>query len=345
MKMTSKGTKNVKLDKMCKSLMSIDYLALECINGLFKQTYSKDTNIKAVSTEFTTKDYTEFRVDYVGKITNGLNKIYHIEFQTVKDTTMNFRMFNYGYLIANNHKENDKLVFPSQYVIYLEENVSVPNILSVDIETDKGKLKYKVPTLKLWKIKQKNLIRKGLVVLMPLKIFELRNEFRKNSRRKEGTLKAEDLKKLFKKLKGDIKKIAEALFGYYENDDKLNIEDLDKLFYVMDSLAKYLYREYNYQKFIGKEVTEMLESMIKPTRLRKELEKGRLEGKLETTKELLLEYLIGKLGFPKNDSTISVISNETSLDFMKSLFHLAMISETKDEFLRKYSDVKRAASR
>lgn len=107
---------------------------------------------------------------------------YHIECQSTADDTMLIRMFEYDSQIALDTGEIEDNVltvrFPSSAVLYLRHRASTPDVMAVRIELPGGKTAdYGIPVMKAQRYTADELFAKGLLFLIPFRIFAHEGRF------------------------------------------------------------------------------------------------------------------------------------------------------------------------
>lgn len=113
--------------------------------------------------------------------------IYEIQSKTKNNENISIRIlkydfkFNSGQSISINQENNTEIVEriytkPTKlYEIVLNSNIEVPDIYNLNIEINNKKLEYKVNVLKSWKYDFKDLYEKNIILLLPLKVLDLRD--------------------------------------------------------------------------------------------------------------------------------------------------------------------------
>ena len=103
----------------------------------------------------------------------------HFECQTQNDKRMPTRMAEYDVLIAleNRLQEGNicNLELPRSTVVYLTGTRRTPEELIVHIKAPGGQLRYKIPTLKAFRYNMKELLERGLFLLIPFHILVYKN--------------------------------------------------------------------------------------------------------------------------------------------------------------------------
>lgn len=147
------------------------YLAVPLINEVFDTSYPKNVEITQLRNEHQ-QEKGEVITDCCLKIGG---KLYHIECQSMDDTTMAIRMIEYDFAIAieNVQKEGRRyrMELPRSCVLYLRSGSNTPDFLEVEIVLyDESVLLYRVPTIKLETYTKDKIFEKDLLMLLPFYI-------------------------------------------------------------------------------------------------------------------------------------------------------------------------------
>lgn len=109
---------------------------------------------------------------------------YHIECQSTADNTMLIRMFEYDSQIALDTGEvRDGVLtvrFPSSAVLYLRHRASTPDFMTIRIELpgEEGNVsEYSIPVMKAQRYTADEIFAKGLLFLIPFRIFAHEDRF------------------------------------------------------------------------------------------------------------------------------------------------------------------------
>ena len=124
------------------------YLAVPLINEVFHTSYPENVPIVQLRNEHQ-QENGEIITDSCLKIAG---KLYHIECQSVDDTTMAIRMIEYDFSIAieNAQKQGCKyrMDFPKSCVLYLRSGKNTPDFLEIEmVLSDENIVHYRVPTI------------------------------------------------------------------------------------------------------------------------------------------------------------------------------------------------------
>ena len=259
--------KVVHYDKILKNLFNIsNRLTIYAINALFKKDFKEDTKIEQLNREYKRIDDTTAIVDTILSIeTNQQKTKYHIEFQTINDRTIIIRMIDYGFRIAideidYNDIETDQEItveFPSQIIIFLKKNQTIPDELKLIIKLPYTgqNIKYIVPTFKIWEHDPDYYKKQKLYIMLPLQIINLSQELENIQNRK---LSQAEKTKLLKKYRNKIKQVIDSIIKEVKEayaKDELIIEECNKLLLELTTLAEELFS--HEIKEIKQEVIEM----------------------------------------------------------------------------------------
>lgn len=314
---------SIQMDEILKSLFHLSKKPLiKLVNGLFDTNYSMEANVELGNTDFTIPHlgfkYVMKRADCFFTLTdNDTRENFHLEFQLKNDKTMALRMYEYAFLkTASNayfHSDTDKIVFPKQLVIFVEENKNIKDNLCLDIEIDGKHTKYDVPTYKAWNDDISSLLSKRMYSLFPLVPFSFRKEMDKISN---------DLDKLTEKtqeLMNRYFEVARHLSDFYDQGE-ITLDDLEKMYNALNHITKHIFEKYGVIDIINKEVDKMVSTLWDPKR--------ELKARLDGYRKLIIIYL------SKKENNLNVESIETKLNNINNeqkLIDLVEISaQTKD---------------
>lgn len=306
-KQKKKKRHQLKLDQIMRVLFKLSKkTALNMINHLFDENFiSKEVEIHYGNSEFIQDDYDRI----VGDLFITLRKSkqvsrYHIEFQTLNDSSMVIRMFRYGFEkaieLADSKKEKQPVIleFPQQLVIYLEENIQDP--LTMMLRLPNGVvIPYTVSVMKYWKYTAEELREQKMYSLLPLQAFKLRKRIKAiHKSRKAKEEKSRLITEQFALLKEIIRHTVDILGELHDNQE-IRIGDLEILLRVLQNINDYLYQEYGEYQTIEVEVHHMVKTLYDP-RVKQEgkregikegIKEGVKKGKLEVAKRLLQKGL------------------------------------------------------
>ena len=208
----------------------LPYLAVPLINEVFETSYPENVEITQLRNEHQ-QENGEIITDCCLKIGR---KLYHIECQSIDDTTMAIRMIEYDFVIAieNAQKINRRyrIEFPRSCVIYLRSNKNTPDSLEVEVIFPDGKMHlYEIPTVKMENYTKDSIFEKNLLMLLPFyvmryekeahnfsenpeKMQQLLNEYEEIRRRLNEELVEERKSDLYADLTDWIVRIADYIF-------------------------------------------------------------------------------------------------------------------------------------
>ena len=208
----------------------LPYLAVPLINEVFETSYPENVEITQLRNEHQ-QENGEIITDCCLKIGR---KLYHIECQSIDDTTMAIRMIEYDFAIAieNAQKINRRyrIEFPRSCVIYLRSNKNTPDSLEVEVIFPDGKMHlYEIPTVKMENYTKDSIFEKNLLMLLPFyvmkyekeahnfsenpeKMQQLLNEYEEIRRRLNEELVEERKSDLYADLTDWIVRIADYIF-------------------------------------------------------------------------------------------------------------------------------------
>ena len=212
------------------------YLAVPLINEVFHTSYPENVPIVQLRNEHQ-QENGEIITDSCLKIAG---KLYHIECQSVDDTTMAIRMIEYDFSIAieNAQKQGRKyrMDFPKSCVLYLRSGKNTPDFLEVDVVFPDGECHlYRVPTIKVDNYTKDKIFEKSLLMLLPFYIMryekrghemsedpqlfqELLNEYEVIRSKLEVEITEAGRSELFSDLIGLITRISDYIF---RNEEKV----------------------------------------------------------------------------------------------------------------------------
>ena len=161
----------------------IPQLAVPLINEVFQTSYPEDVEIIQLRNEHH-QENGEIITDSCLRIGR---KLYHIECQSVDDTTMAIRMIEYDFAIAldsaRKYGRRYRMEFPKSCVLYLRSGKNTPDFLEVEVVFPDGKIQvYRIPTVKLNEYTKDKIFEKNLLMFLPFYI--MRYEKKKHDMRK-----------------------------------------------------------------------------------------------------------------------------------------------------------------
>ena len=153
----------------------IPQLAVPLINEVFQTSYPEDVEIIQLRNEHH-QENGEIITDSCLRIGR---KLYHIECQSVDDTTMAIRMIEYDFAIAldsaRKYGRRYRMEFPKSCVLYLRSGKNTPDFLEVEVVFPDGQV-YRIPTVKLNEYKKDKIFEKNLLMFLPFYIMRYEKE-------------------------------------------------------------------------------------------------------------------------------------------------------------------------
>ena len=155
----------------------IPQLAVPLINEVFQTSYPEDVEIIQLRNEHH-QETGEIITDSCLRIGR---KLYHIECQSVDDTTMAIRMIEYDFAIAldsaRKYGRRYRMEFPKSCVLYLRSGKNTPDFLEVEVVFPDGKIQvYRIPTVKLDEYTKDKIFEKNLLMFLPFYIMRYEKE-------------------------------------------------------------------------------------------------------------------------------------------------------------------------
>ena len=302
--------KNTIFDDVFRTMIEkMPYLAVPLINEVFHTSYPENVPIVQLRNEHQ-QENGEIITDSCLKIAG---KLYHIECQSVDDTTMAIRMIEYDFSIAieNAQKQGRKyrMDFPKSCVLYLRSGKNTPDFLEIEmVLSDENIVHYRVPTMKLETYTRDSIFEKNLLMLLPFYIMRYEKDIHEMSENPE----------MFQSLLNDYEEIRINLERELSGADKTVLYmNLNKL---IIKIADYICRN---EKTVRKGIGEIMGGKVleleseRLERLQKEAEaeakaigeaKGRVIG--EAIGEERLSTLLNRLIMDGRSAEIqSVVTN------------------------------------
>ena len=155
----------------------IPQLAIPLINEVFQTSYPEDVEIIQLRNEHH-QENGEIITDSCLRIGR---KLYHIECQSVDDTTMAIRMIEYDFAIvldsARKYGRRYRMEFPKSCVLYLRSGKNTPDFLEVEVVFPDGKIQvYRIPAVKLDEYTKDKIFEKNLLMFLPFYIMRYEKE-------------------------------------------------------------------------------------------------------------------------------------------------------------------------
>lgn len=281
------------------------YLAVPLINEVFHTSYLENVPIVQLRNEHQMENG-EIITDACLKIEG---KLYHIECQSIDDTTMAIRMIEYDFSIAieNAQKQGRKyrVNFPKSCVLYLRSGDNTPDFLEIEmVLPDENIVHYKIPTIKLKTYTKDRIFEKNLLMLLPFYIMRYEKDIHEMS---ENPQMFQNLLNEYEEIRINLEK---ELSGANKAVLYMNLHKL------IIKIADYICRnEEVVQKGIGEvmggKVLELESERLE--RLRKEAEAEAREKGERIGKEIGKE--IGKkIGRTEGEERLSILINHLIMD-------------------------------
>ena len=274
------------------------YLAVPLINEVFHTSYPQDVPIVQLRNEHQ-QENGEIITDSCLKIGG---KLYHIECQSVDDTTMAIRMIEYDFSIAVENAQKlgrrYRIEFPKSCVLYLRSGNNTPDFLEVEMAlSDEHTLLYRIPTIKLEGYTKDSIFEKDLLMLLPFYIMRYENDIHEMSENPE----------LFQNLLNEYEEIRANLIKELSGEDKATLYmDLNKL---IIKIADYICQS---EEVVRKGIGEIMGGKVLELESERLLAEGKAIGKAEgeTKGEERLSVLINRLILDGRSTEIqSVVTN------------------------------------
>ena len=343
--MTVKTKDPIKLDQILKLLFSTsERVLLDTLTSIFNiKLKGKDIKIVKSNNEFITADLENVHGDVFYEILeSGEEKSikFHIEFQTLNDSFMVVRMFEYGFQKAKEGIDKDiygiTIRFPKQKVIFIEENKNIQDTLEAKIILpDNNEIKYSVPVMKYWEYTDKMLIKNKMYPLLPLQLFLLRKRVVKLSKNNNDM----DLKTISKEITNlawELGRESQILL----REKSIEYEDYEKFLIAIKSLLEYYNENYIKDELLNKEAEIMVKTLYDPEvervaiekGIQKGIEKGIQKGIQKGKQEDIIE-LLNDLGKVPTD-IIESVEKIDDLVRLKQLLKIAARETSFDNFRR-----------
>ena len=313
---------HVRLDEIVKLLFEVSKdLLVKTLNALFHEDFDPD-NVKVdkTETEYAKNDLEMIRADLFIKITEDKPNQFHIEIETVPNDKIAVRTFEYDIMNAISNwrlegKSEDKpvLFMPKSLVIHIESGDVVPkDFHSVDLVFADGiKVKYTVPVMRYWEYDEKRLKQEKLYSLLPLRIFMLRDELERATKKGDEEEKLEAMLRAKNLTDGILNDI-----GKLYDDKEISHYDMDKMMLAAGELFKHLNKWYKVDEKLNEEVDDMVKTLIDP----KVEKRGKRIQAVETAKIMLLkkepmEKIIEYTGLDEEDYRQIILREQALLDY------------------------------
>ena len=243
-------------------------------------------------------------------------KKYHLECQSTTDNKMTVRMFEYDTQIALDAREVVQgtltVELPHSAVLYLRHNSRTPDAMTVRIKTPGGEISYQVLVMKTQQYTIDKIFEKRLLFLIPFYIFTHESRFA------EYENNADKREALRKEVMGIMEKLEQmALAGEISEYEKCTIIDMTRK--VVEKItAKY--------ENVRKEVTSVMGGKVLEYEAKTILQKGKIEGKIDSILELLEEH--GNV----SEGLRACIQEEKDMEVLKLYLKKASRVQSVEEF-------------
>ena len=274
------------------------YLAVPLINEVFHTSYPHDVPIVQLRNEHQ-QENGEIITDSCLKIGG---KLYHIECQSLDDTTMAIRMIEYDFSIAVENAQKQgrryRMDFPKSCVLYLRSGNNTPDFLEVEMALANGNIVlYQIPTIKLETYTKDGIFEKKLLMLLPFYIMRYEKDIHEMSENPE----------LFQCLLNEYEEIRINLVKELSGADKAALYmDLNKL---IIKIADYICQS---EEVVRKGIGEIMGGKVLELESERLLAEGKAIGEAEgeTKGEERLSVLINRLILDGRSTEIqSVVTN------------------------------------
>ena len=317
------GDNRIHLDEIAKFLFSrSEQLVISFVNAGFGMNYDPGTiSLRLTGNEFIQNfDSTRADIVIIASEKEIKRDIFHIEVQVKDDSEMSIRMFDYGYNIGLSHQNGTDadgrriLKFPYQLVVFLDERPGIRDTIEVLLVFPDGQeMLYQVPILKIRDYTINDLINRGLYLLLPFKIFEVRKRF--EAARRAKTNKEERKTSATDELLNATDSLMHEVDRLYR-EGKLNSTGKDAIVSAAGEIYYHMSAKYSLTDEINKKVDTMVKSIMEEVKKegrqegRQEgLSEGVKKGRLEGYKEIAIRLL--ERGFDIDSiSTITGLSKQ-----------------------------------
>ena len=259
-------------------------LLIPVINEAFHKNYSENAEIIKLEDEiFLRKQdgYEEKRItDAVMKVRDNqesVERFYHIECQSTKDTSISIKMYEYDSQIALKDREWDgkklKVKFPYSTIIYLRSDDTMGKNIKITLNTSEDEAEYQILLIKLKNYTLDMIFEKHLFILLPFWIFTYEDRLKayeeNDNQRKELT---DDFRILMIRLQENCEK------GTLDEYTKCMIMDMSKK--VVRNLLgdKFPKVRREVETMMGGKVLDFEAKRIKDQGIREGRKEGREEG-------------------------------------------------------------------
>jgi hypothetical protein len=281
-KQTGRATVHI-FDRTFARLLQLSNPAIiSLVNGLFRikgAPHPLDSAVDHLKTESVNEEMRR-RTGDTFLLINGVT--YHIEVQTTFDADMMIRIFEYGFLQGVRGKTFENgvrtIVLPQSRIIYLTVPGKTPAKQTLRLKFPDGFFyDYEVKTFNPLDHSVEELEKRGMALLLPFYVMKMREQVAKADSAGREKLSTK-MKSLLDKIDEAVKNCRER--GQIDDQDALDIiRDLDRLYTELYGGYKEFAEDTSMKERIVRYSTQIMEVAEK---------KGKLEGKLEVAKNLLV---------------------------------------------------------
>ena len=253
------------------------------INEIFQTDYSEREKFKQLRNEYEE----EFGKIITDSIILIRNKTYHIECQSVDDTTMAIRMVEYDFAIALEQVAKSgrmyEMNFPESCVLYLRCSNATPDELNVKVNLPNGEsFLYVAKVVKLQNYTKDDIFRKNLLFFLPYYIMRYEKQVKEIA---DNTQKLQSLLQEYADIRVQLEK---TLYG--ESESALYADMVNLIVKISDYILE---SEEKVKKGVNDAMGGNVLELESERLIRIGKAEGRAEGKAEG--ESLLGDLITKL--------------------------------------------------
>lgn len=206
-------------------------LLIPLINEVFQTDYSEHEEFKQLRNEHEE----EFGKIITDSIIVIRNKTYHIECQSVDDTTMAIRMVEYDFAIALEQASKSgrmyEMDFPESCVLYLRCSNATPDELNVKVNLPNGEsFIYGAKVVKLQNYTKDDIFRKNLLFFLPYYIMRYEKQIKEIA---DNTEKLQSLLQEYADMRVQLEKV---LYG--ETESALYADMVKLIIKISDYILK-----------------------------------------------------------------------------------------------------------
>lgn len=235
------------------------------------------------------------------------SKLYHIECQSTKDSTMIVRMIEYDFAIALEQTllngKPYEMDFPNSCVLYLRETEFTPDELELKVNLPQGgSFLYKTPIIKVQQYKRDIIFQKKLLFFLPYYIMRYEKQLPDiYGNMQKLNMLLEEYEEIRKGLEAEL----------YDEGKSVLYEDLIKLIVLIsDYIIKSQEIRERLGAVMGGKVLELESERLLRIGREEGLEKGREEGTLTT---MIAMYRSGKVTLEEASEFLGMSVEEFSM--------------------------------